>query len=586
MVGGTTILLSESWGPAAVGKCETCAADQEFLRTTARPDYEAGESKLRVVDLFAGGGGLTIGAAEAARRVGISTTVALAVENSDEAADVYALNFPDANLERSDVAKLFDGALGAKPTSSERKIARQIGDVDLLLAGPPCQGHSDLNNHTRRKDPRNALYLRAARAAEILHPRFVVIENVPAVRHDEGKVVGLVTSALEAAGYTVASDVLDLVKFGVPQRRRRHILLAVRGKLVDPAVLLEMHSPCDDHAERSVRWAIDDLVDKGTSTGPDSPSTPTDVNRERMQWLIDQDKYNLPNSKRPKCHRDKSHTYNAMYGRLNWDAPAPTITTGFGSMGQGRFVHPSRARTITPHEAARIQTLPDFFDVDTSKGRGAWATVIGNAVPPLLGVHLVEPLLCAIPRSDARGVVVPPAQAADDVAAKGTTGRSRSNVPSASNEAIRLRMSNTKRRDTKPEVELRSALHRMGFRFRLDVPINGSRRRSDIVFSSDRVVVYVDGCFWHGCPQHGTIPKQNRQWWIDKLETNRARDVDTDAELGAAGWTVFRFWEHENPAAAAATVRDTLVALRRSAAGYRHAKGVTRSHVTPRGDND
>ena len=82
-------------------------------------------------------------------------------------------------------------------------------------------------------------------------------------------------------------------------------------------------------------------------------------------------------------------------------------------------------------------------------------------------------------------------------------------------------MRNTKRRDTKPEIELRSALHRLGFRFRVDVPVNGSRRRSDIVLTSDRVVVYVDGCFWHGCPEHGTVPKQNRQWWIDKLEANR-----------------------------------------------------------------
>jgi DNA (cytosine-5)-methyltransferase 1 len=373
---------------ASVGDCKTCAADSAFLRTTTRPDYEEAETKLRIVDLFAGGGGLTIGAAEAARRVGLGTTVVLAAEYDESVADVYELNFPEANLDRSDVASLFDGALGSTPTKKERKLVKQLGEVDLLVGGPPCQGHSDLNNHTRRKDPRNALYLRAVRAAEVLRPTFVIIENVPAVRHDEGKVVGLATAALKAAKYTVASGVLDLVKFGVPQRRRRHILLAVRDKLVDPADLFGMHSPCDDHDERSVRWAIEDLVDvdKTASPGPDTPSTPTAVNRERMQWLIDNKKYDLPNERRPKCHRDKEHSYNAMYGRLNWTDPAPTITTGFGSMGQGRFVHPSRARTLTPHEAARLQTLPDFFDVDASKGRGAWATVIGNAVPPLLGV--------------------------------------------------------------------------------------------------------------------------------------------------------------------------------------------------------
>jgi DNA (cytosine-5)-methyltransferase 1 len=181
--------------------CETCAADLAFLLREDRPEYEGAPDQIRVVDLFAGGGGLTIGAAEAARRVGMRTTVALAVENAAAAADVYALNFPDANLVCSDVAALFDGPVGTRVTAAQRKVAREVGAVDLLLAGPPCQGYSDLNNQTRRKDPRNSLYLRAARAAEVLSPTFVVMENVPAVRHDKGDVVALTTAALEAVGY-------------------------------------------------------------------------------------------------------------------------------------------------------------------------------------------------------------------------------------------------------------------------------------------------------------------------------------------------------------------------------------------------
>jgi DNA (cytosine-5)-methyltransferase 1 len=415
--------------------CDTCAADLDFLLTKQRPAYEAAPPQVRIVDLFAGGGGLTIGAAEAARRAGKGAAVVLAVENAESAADVYALNFPAANLVRSDVAVLFDGTLGSRATASEKKIARDIGDVDLLLAGPPCQGHSDLNNHTRREDPRNALYLRAARAAEVLLPAFVIIENVPAVRHDKGDVVALSTAALEDAGYTVASSVLDLVGFGVPQRRRRHILLAVFGDSVDPSVILDMRSPCDRHDERSVRWAIADLVGQTATSGPDAASTPTAVNLARMKWLIDEDEYDLPNPMRPKCHHDDSHTYNAMYGRLAWDDPAPTITTGFGSMGQGRFVHPAEPRTVTPHEAARLQTLPDFFDLDTSKGRGAWATVIGNAVPPLLGVHLVEPLLCALP--GVSGTETEVVSARGRSATRKATARRRDGVPTASSEHIR-----------------------------------------------------------------------------------------------------------------------------------------------------
>ena len=376
--------------------CERCATDREFLASKERPDYQGGPSPLQLVDLFAGGGGLTVGVAEAARRIGRGMEVALAVENEDHAADVYGLNFPHANLVRAGVEALFDGELGAPVTASERSIALAVGGVDILVAGPPCQGHSNLNNHTRREDPRNALYLRAVRAAEVLRPTLVVIENVPTVRHDKGGVVERSTQVLKAAGYSVASDVFHLVKFGVPQQRRRHILLAALNDRIDPSVMGRLGSVCDDHAERSVRWAIEDLVDQTAQSGPDAASRPAPVNLKRMQWLIDRDEYDLPNERRPKCHQGP-HSYNSMYGRLRWDVPAQTITTGFGCMGQGRFMHPAKPRTITPHEAARLQTLPDFFDLDAGKGRGVWARVIGNAVPPLFVAHLLAPLIGALP---------------------------------------------------------------------------------------------------------------------------------------------------------------------------------------------
>lgn len=536
---------------AAAATCVACAADLDFLGGAIRPDYEKMPNPVRIADLFCGGGGLTLGAAEAARRVDRGATVTLAVENDGAAADVYALNFPDAVPRRTSVARLFDGRLGGAPTKAERAVVEATGRVDVLVAGPPCQGHSDLNNHTRREDPRNSLYLRAVRAAQVLNPTYVLIENVPAVQHDKGKVVDKAVAALEASGYIIDHRVLDLVDFGVPQRRRRHILLAVLGDQVDPTDVLGIQSPCGDHDDRTVRWAIADLLDVTATTGPDSPSIPTKENRKRMQWLLDHpDEVNLPNSMRPTCHKDKEHTYNAMYGQLSWDEPAPTITTGFGSMGQGRFVHPALARTLTPHEAARLQTLPDFFDLDPGKGRGAWARVIGNAVPPLLGVHLIEPLLRALPGPD------PPVT-------KGGTRTRANGVPPASSEVIRTRMATTKRRDTKPELALRSALHELGLRFHVDRKINGNRRRTDVVFPTERVAVYIDGCFWHGCPQHGTIPKSNRQWWIDKLNANKARDTATTEALTEEGWRVLRFWEHDEPVASAATVRDLVVSLRR-----------------------
>lgn len=122
-------------------------------------------------------------------------------------------------------------------------------------------------------------------------------------------------------------------------------------------------------------------------------------------------------------------------------------------------------------------------------------------------------------------------------------------------------MQDQRARDTKPELALRRALHAAGLRYRVDqAPLPGLRRRADVVFTRRRVAVFVDGCFWHSCPEHGNQPRTNEQWWAAKLARNRARDADTDAELAAAGWRVVRVWEHEDPLAAAAAVESVVAA--------------------------
>jgi DNA mismatch endonuclease (patch repair protein) len=117
-----------------------------------------------------------------------------------------------------------------------------------------------------------------------------------------------------------------------------------------------------------------------------------------------------------------------------------------------------------------------------------------------------------------------------------------------------------RRRDTAPEVALRKALHKRGLRYRVDVPvIAGSRRRADVVFPRARIAVFVDGCFWHSCPQHATTPKTNREWWEEKLAANVARDRATDHQLAQEGWQVIRVWAHEEAdTAAEAVVRQYL----------------------------
>ena len=119
-------------------------------------------------------------------------------------------------------------------------------------------------------------------------------------------------------------------------------------------------------------------------------------------------------------------------------------------------------------------------------------------------------------------------------------------TPTPLDDQIRERFERQPRRDTKPELAIRRELHRRGFRFRLDVRASKSiRSRPDIVFNGARVAVFVDGCFWHGCPDHGTFPKNNREWWSEKLCANTERDARTTATLKAEGWNVIRIWEHE-----------------------------------------
>lgn len=127
-------------------------------------------------------------------------------------------------------------------------------------------------------------------------------------------------------------------------------------------------------------------------------------------------------------------------------------------------------------------------------------------------------------------------------------------VSTALNSGRRRNMQANRRRDTKPELRLRSLLHALGLRYRCDYRIDlesGTRVRPDIVFTRRRVAVFIDGCFWHGCPEHGGQPKRNPDYWSLKLRGNRERDQRNTHALVSAGWVVLRFWEHEAPEAAA-----------------------------------
>ena len=370
--------------------------DRSWLRSRSLP-ASVSRGRVSVVDLFAGCGGLSLGVVEACRALQLEAEHPLAIELDETAAEVFAKNFAGTEVRTEPIQEIVTGALGADLTTRELQLRSRLAGLDVLLAGPPCQGHSDLNNHTRRNDPKNDLYLRAVRFAEVVRPRWVVIENVPGVEHDQRGVVGRARACLRRYGYEVATIVLRASDFGAPQTRRRHMLIASLGGSLALDALDQLR--CEP---RPVIWAIDDLQDVRSTDIFDSPAQHSSTNSRRIAYLFEHDVHDLPDAQRPDCHRLKPHSYTAVYGRMWADRPAPTITAGFGSTGQGRFVHPNRPRTLTPHEAARIQGFPDSFDFSPCRGRRALQQMIGNAVPSRLAFALGIMLLRDVAGSGVR----------------------------------------------------------------------------------------------------------------------------------------------------------------------------------------
>lgn len=359
--------------------------DLAWLRGSKAPEASETRGCLVAADLFSGCGGLSLGIAEACQSSGFRFRSAFACDTAQPALNVFAANLSPAAAMREPIETWLDREFGKPLSFAEQSIASQVGAVDFLVGGPPCQGHSDLNNHTRRDDPRNNLYAVMSRAAEIFHPQYVLIENVPGVRHATSRVVQRTSSQLESLGYRLVSIVLNAADYGVSQERKRHFTVGTLGDAQGiPTFIEAMKRP-----RRPVLWAIGDLLEEEADGGSvfTTAATHSVENTRRIDYLFDNDLFELPDSQRPDCHRLKPHSYKSVYGRMRPDRPAPTITGGFGSTGQGRFVHPLRRRTLTPHEAARVQFFPDWFNFGDS-GRRHLQKLIGNAVPTKLGYVL------------------------------------------------------------------------------------------------------------------------------------------------------------------------------------------------------
>jgi DNA (cytosine-5)-methyltransferase 1 len=365
-------------------------ADQSFICSQRRPRAKQRGRFVTVTDLFSGCGAMSVGVQEACRALGYRFKPVLSIDLDENASTVYKANFPKANVYAADIRTIFRGRLRARLNAAEKKLKKRVGHVDIAVAGPPCQGHSDLNNHTRRQDPKNGLYYRIVRFAKIIKPTHLIIENVPAVVHDRGRVLSRARKALQSLKYhIVLDDFINMKEIGVPQNRRRHVLVASLKRSRELKDILMTYR----RRKRSVNWAIQDLLAVRSDSVMDREPGQTKRASRRIRYLFKNRAYNLPNRLRPSCHRSNNHTYNSVYGRLWWGKPAQTITTGFMCMGQGRFVHPKKGRTLTAREAARLQFIPDFFAFGENVGVAALAEMIGNAVPPKLTYVLALELL-------------------------------------------------------------------------------------------------------------------------------------------------------------------------------------------------
>lgn len=379
-------------GSPARPRYQVFGDDYAYLRLREAPQAHARPKRVcRVIDLFSGVGGMSLGVREACRDLGLGFQSVIALDSDLAALECYRANFNPALAINDPIESIFMLPIGAELSDREKVLASRAGPIDVLLGGPPCQGHSDLNNSTRRNDPRNALYLYMARAAEVFQPTHIVIENVTGAINDRNRVVQTTRHYLDQLGYKTSLGVVDLSQIGVPQSRKRLILVASRSAFVDVERLGQRYQT----EQRDVAWAIADLENVDRSSILDQPSLPSDDNRMRIAYLFEHDLYDLPDAMRPACHRTKRHSYKSIYGRLRWDAPAQTITRGFYSMCMGRYVHPSRPRTLTAHEAARLQFFPDFFDFNGAKNRTTLARLIGNAVPMKLAYVITLELLGA-----------------------------------------------------------------------------------------------------------------------------------------------------------------------------------------------
>jgi DNA (cytosine-5)-methyltransferase 1 len=338
--------------------------------STARP---------KAIDLFSGCGGLTQGLKDA------GFSVVAAIEADPLAMSSYTMNHRRTRRYLGDIAQL-------SATGFMKELGLKAGELDLLAGCPPCQGFSTLrtkNGGVEIVDPMNDLVFEVTRFASAFRPRALMIENVPRLIKDAR--FATMTARLERLGYSWSAEVFDAADFGVPQRRRRMILIATREG--EPQFAQPVAS------RKTVACAIGNLPEPERSN---DPLHNYKVSRApHVAELIAQipkdggSRSSLAPSKQLDCHKRQNGFYD-VYGRMSWSKPGPTITGGCINPSKGRFLHPESDRAITLREAALLQGFPPDYKFDTSRGIYPTAQMIGNAFPPPFAAHHAKVLRMAI----------------------------------------------------------------------------------------------------------------------------------------------------------------------------------------------
>ena len=335
-------------------------------------------TELVAIEAFAGGGGLAVGLRDAGFR-----TVA-AVELEPYAAATFKANHPDVHVYRQDVRKV----------SGEELLKLVPGEhLDVFAACPPCQGFSSLTAKWRKEDPRNSLVSEVSRLAGEMRPRAIMMENVPGLANKGKPLLDTLVEELESLGYITNCDVLQVADYGVPQRRRRLVLLAGMRFHIDMPEPTHSKTARDGlELWRTVRDAIYGMDEPLTFPDAKSRGGAQLFGWNVVRQISPENRLRLRNAKpggswsdfpeelRVKCHRNGYKGFSNVYGRMEWDEPSATITAGCTTPSKGRFGHPEYDRTISLREAATLQTFPHDYIFETPYFERA-CEIVGNALP-------------------------------------------------------------------------------------------------------------------------------------------------------------------------------------------------------------